>query len=230
MSAIIKINSEYTQAHYQLVIFDVDGTLVDSFTLLVELLNAFASKYQYPYLQDEKIEQLRRLPPREIRKVLGLSWWKTLRLMYDCKKEMRKRQQMPTLFSDVLELLQALKQREIKLAIVTSNHYENCLQYFGADVLKQFDWIECDASIYGKAKQIQKIIRRSGYDKQHIAYVGDQIIDVESAHKNQIDALAVAWGFNHPEALMKAQPTVLIEDISQLRAMLLYKKPNEDAC
>ena len=41
---------------YQVVIFDVDGTLVDSFPLFIGLFNRHASKYQYAELNAERIE------------------------------------------------------------------------------------------------------------------------------------------------------------------------------
>ena len=58
---------------YQLVIFDIDGTLVDSFEQFIELLNCFAGKYRYALMHKDQVEHLRALPPRQIRQAINIS-------------------------------------------------------------------------------------------------------------------------------------------------------------
>jgi phosphoglycolate phosphatase len=208
---------------YQLIIFDVDGTLIDSFALFTELLNNFSNKYGYEQIKGQRVEQLRALAPRQIRQALNLSLFSTLRLMYDCKKAMQQQQDMPMLFEGVAHLLEQLKDQGVLLAIVTSNSKENCLRYLGETLLPYFDWMECNASIYGKAKQIKKIIQRSGCALHEVIYIGDQIIDVQSAHKNKIRSAAVTWGFNTEAALRRQHPHIVVQTIAQLEALLLNK-------
>ena len=58
---------------YQLVIFDIDGTLVDSFEQFIELLNCFAGKYSYALMYKDQVEHLRALPPRQIRRTQSVN-------------------------------------------------------------------------------------------------------------------------------------------------------------
>ena len=205
---------------YPLVIFDMDGTLVDSFGLFIELMNNFANKYGYEQLHTDRIETLRALPPKQIRQALGLSFFSSLRLMYDCKKAMQKRHTTPALFDHVLDLLAELKAQGAMLAIVTSNNKVNCRRYLG-EGYEYFDWLECNASIYGKARQMKKIIRRSGCQLNQVIYVGDQIIDVQSAHQNNIHSAAVTWGYNNEQALTSQQPHFLVHTMDELREILI---------
>lgn len=206
---------------YQLVIFDVDGTLVNSFEQFVELLNCFARKYRYAPMHKDHIEYLRALPPRQIRRELNLSVFKTFRLMYDCKREMRRRGLVPELFEGIADLLMQLKQQGVHLAIVTSNTSENCRKYLGNELFQLFDWVETNASIYGKARQIKKILQQAKLSPEQVIYIGDQIIDIQSAHQNGITVAAVTWGFNSESALVKHEPHYLIRSIQQLGSLLL---------
>lgn len=205
---------------FKFVIFDVDGTLVDSFSLFIGLLNQFAPKYRYPTLDTEKIEQLRTLAPKEIRKALNLSTFNTIRLMLDCKKQAQQ-VASPEPFEGIKELLFNLKQHHVKLGIVTSNSKLNCQRYLGEDLLALFDWVECDASIYGKQRKIKKLIQKSKLPLEDIIYIGDQIIDIRSAHHNGISAGAVTWGFNHQRVLIKENPHYCFEHVNQLSTILV---------
>lgn len=210
-----------TMLPYQAVIFDVDGTLVDSFEHFIAILNLLAPKYAFGEMNQDKIEQLRALAPRQIRKTLNLSMLSTFRLIYDCKKEMNRRGQQPTLFPGIVTLIQQLKQQQIRLGIVTSNSKQNCQQYLGPELFQLFDWVECNASIYGKARQLRKIIQRTGLPPDQVIYIGDQIIDIESAHKNGIPCAAVTWGFNSANALQQYQPHHVIDEVPELYRLLL---------
>lgn len=206
--------------NFKLVIFDVDGTLVDSFHLFVEILNHFAPKYHYPILDVDRIERLRALTPRQIRRELKLSRFKALLLMLECKKKAHQLD-TPEQFEGMKELIQQLKSQNIQLGIVTSNSKKNCQHYLGTENLDVFDWTEYDASIYGKQRKIKKIIQKSNLPLEQIIYIGDQITDIRSAHDNGIASGAVTWGFNNSSALHAEQPHYLFHHITELKSTLL---------
>lgn len=206
---------------YQVVIFDVDGTLVDSFPLFIGLLNRHASKYQYAELNAERIEYLRSFPPRTIRRELGLSRLSAIRLALDCKRSMQQHSQQPVVFDGMDQLLQQLKQAGICLAVVTSNSLENCHASLGQQRFALFDWIMPNASIYGKQRQIRKVLRHTHCSPQRAIYIGDQISDIHSAQALGMPVAAVTWGFNHAHALAEAKPTYLCQTVDELTACLL---------
>ncbi len=206
---------------FQLVIFDVDGTLIDSFPVFVELMNSFAERYAYPPIHADNIEEFRALAPKKILKKLKLSPLQTFSLMLRCKHKMKQFLHIPQKIQGVEQLLRALKAQHIQIAIVSSNSAANCQSYLGAELFDLFDYIECDASIYGKQRQLKKIIRKVKAPLQQVIYIGDQIIDIQSAHKNGIQAAAVTWGFNNKQALLTEKPHYLCEEFTQLSQLLL---------
>lgn len=208
------------QLPYQLVIFDVDGTLVDSFVVFIQLLNECAQKYRFQYLDAEKIEALRMFAPRQIRRELKISRFKAILMAIECKHKMQSCQ-TPVRFSGIDQLLHNLKQQGYQLALVTSNSEKNCRFALGNDLFSVFDWVETDASIYGKQRKIRKVLRYAQCAREDAIYIGDQISDIHSAQKNGVSVGAVGWGFNHPEVLKAHQPDHFFNVVEDIAALLL---------
>src|SRR3569833_952309 len=61
---------------YSLVIFDLDGTLVDSFPWFRNTVNAVAARYRFRQVREEDVEMLRHASTREILDHLKINWKK----------------------------------------------------------------------------------------------------------------------------------------------------------
>jgi phosphoglycolate phosphatase len=61
---------------YQLIIFDFDGTLADSFAWLAGTINQVADKYKFKRVPADEVESLRGRPAAAIIKQLGVPFWK----------------------------------------------------------------------------------------------------------------------------------------------------------
>jgi len=72
---------------YKLVIFDFDGTLVDSFPWFVQVLNDVADRYRFRRVDPHQAEALRGQSAREMIRYLGIPAWK----MPLIARHMRKR-------------------------------------------------------------------------------------------------------------------------------------------
>ncbi|MCU4324560.1 MULTISPECIES: HAD family hydrolase [Acinetobacter] len=68
---------------------------------------------------------------------------------------------------------------------------------------------------------MRKIVQQSKLHPEQVIYIGDQIIDIESAHRNRIAVAAVTWGFNSESVLVAHQPHYLIHSVQQLKILLL---------
>ena len=61
---------------YQLVIFDLDGTLADSFPWFLRYVNGVADKFSFRRIQDQDMDALRGLGSNEILRRLEIPLWK----------------------------------------------------------------------------------------------------------------------------------------------------------
>lgn len=116
----------------------------------------------------------------------------------------------PKPFDGIIELLEYLKQKQIKLAIVTGKGEESTmisLEYL--DLISYFEIIET-GSTYNSIKEqsIEKVIKVwKDFDNQSVIYVGDTIVDIEASNSAGIPIISVAWSdLANEKELKKANP------------------------
>ena len=83
-------------------------------------------------------------------------------------------------------------------------------------LLDLFDFIDCDKSLFGKKRALNRLIKQKSLSLQRTYYVGDEVRDIEAAHGAKIHAIAVSWGFNSFDRLKLANPDYLISHIEEL--------------
>jgi len=202
-----------------LMIFDLDGTLVNSFDLFISVYNSLAKRHCIKSLSMGDVERLRYLSPREIMKWAGMPYWRLPWIARDFVRLMSQRQNEMRLFDGVERVLYELHEQCIRLAVVSSNSLENCQRMLGADICSRMDCIEGGASLFGKHRRIQRVLTTLGVQPNRAMYVGDQLSDADAARAAGVRFGAVSWGYGAPEALARQRPDIMfssIEDISLL--------------
>ena len=186
---------------YHLAIFDFDGTLADSFPFFIQVFNQLAKQYGFKNIPPELVPNYRHYTPRQMMQEVGLPAWKLPLVARSFKSLMQKNQNSISLFEEVREMLIYLKSNGVKLAIVSSNAYDNISQIMGSENVKLFSHFECGVSIFGKASRIRTVLKKTGIPAHQAIYIGDQIPDLEAARKVNVAFGAVAWGYGAIEAL-----------------------------
>lgn len=211
---------------YSCILFDLDGTLIDTDYLIVHtfqtLYNLYRDGKQTPiediyYFSGPPIKEslMKEFPNQDIDFMLkefqriSLSFYET-----DCK-----------LYPSVLELLKELKTNGLKLGVVTNKirkttHY--CLSLLGIEHF--FDAIvACDDVKEGKPspegiiKAINQIANKK--DKDKVLYIGDNESDLESANNAGIDCLLI---YNGPRFKSRDLPCKYkVDSISDIGDILL---------
>lgn len=202
---------------YKLVIFDFDGTLADSFPWFTRITNTVADKYKFKRIEEHEVETLRGYSARQIVQHLGVPMWKMPLIAHHMRQLTAEQIDQISLFKGIDHLLQRLSGAGITLAVVTSNSYNNVRHVLGPDNAALISYYECGVSIFGKRARFRSILKRSGLQPGDTLSVGDEIRDIEAAHKEHIPFGAVAWGFTNIEALKAhgpAQVFTSVDDIS----------------
>ena len=116
---------------YQLVIFDFDGTLADSFPWFVQMVNGIAQRFNFRQVADDEVETLRRMSALQVVRHLRIPLWKIPMIANYVRQQMHQDRAGITRFAGVDEVLAHLHQSGVTLALVTSNSLANVQHVLG---------------------------------------------------------------------------------------------------
>jgi phosphoglycolate phosphatase len=203
---------------YQLAIFDLDGTLVDSFPWFMSVVNSIADKHGFRRIEPAHVEALRGASSREIVRRLEVPAWKIPFIARDMRK-MKASCDAP-LFPAVEVMLARLAASGIKLAMVSSDAEANVRRALGSSV-RHIAHFACGASLFGKAKKFARVMQAAGVPGAATISIGDEVRDIEAAHAAGIDFGAVTWGYARLEAMQKFSPTMVFASVGEIAERLV---------
>ncbi len=184
------------------VIFDLDGTIADSFHIGLAVANELAPKYKYKIIEDSPI--IRDLSFREfllshlnLGKIRLIFWAREIRRIISQKTGDIK------IFPGIKDMLETLS-KDCRLGILTSNSTKNALQILENNGIgNYFSFMYTNCSAFGKWAHLKKLLKTEKYTREEVIYVGDEIRDIDSCKIVHIPIIAVTWGGNSAKALMQ---------------------------
>lgn len=201
---------------YKLSIFDFDGTLANSFSWYLRVINDVAEKYRFRRIEENELETLRGYDARKMIAYVGLPIWKLPLIQRHMRKRMAREIDQISLFPDIDQLLQRLNAEGVALAIVTSNSSANVHRVLGPQNAALIQYYACDASLFGKRAKLRKVLRASGVRPDEAIFIGDEIRDLHESRSEKIPFGAVSWGFNSIESLRRNSPDELFASIDEI--------------
>ncbi len=205
---------------YSTIIFDFDGTIADSIHLMIDIFNSMAHRFHADPVGIEQIEYLRGLTIKELIHELKIPILLIPEFLFIGKRMMKKRIDELKPVVGISHLIEKLS-KKYTLGILTSNDAETVEEFLLQHDLNHFKWIHSETSIFGKDKALRKRLKSEHLVHKEVLYIGDEIRDVESCKKVGIDVASVAWGLNSHTLLESASPTYIVDDPSELEALLL---------
>lgn len=210
------------QKPYQLLIFDWDGTLIDSAGHIVDCIHLVNANVG--------------LEPRtdaEIRNIIGLGLEEAFQHLYpqveyaliqaaahEYKQQFflhnRKESQ---LFTGAREVLETLAEQGYVLAVATGKSRQGLNQVLLETQLKPlFPITRCADETRSKPHPLMLEELLTEYDLPTSAalMIGDTEYDVQMAHTIQMDAAGVSYGVHGRERLLALNPRVCLDDIRDL--------------
>ncbi|MBO0935863.1 HAD hydrolase-like protein [Fibrella sp. HMF5335] len=186
---------------YQLLIFDFDGTLADSFPLFVRSFNAVADRYGIKPMNPAELDQLRTLGSRQLMQQLRISAWKVPLVAYSVRRLMTRGLAEVCLFEGVPDLLRRAIKAHKQVAIVSSNSEANVRRVLGPELAALVSQYQCGTALFGKARAFRQVIQRAGVSSSAVLCIGDEVRDYEAARSEGIAFGGVSWGFTQPDTL-----------------------------
>ena len=214
----------------KLVIFDLDGTLLNTIADLAAATNQALQYYGYPTHEMEAyrffvgngINKLfeRALPERERTEENVLKIRSQFIPYYD-----EHNADLSRPYPGISELLKTLQQQGIMIA-VASNKYQAATRKLIAHYFPEINFVEVLGQREGiPAKPdpsiINEIMTKAGVKQEDILYVGDSNVDMQTAHHAGVTAIGVAWGFRQRTELEALHPSHIIEKAEELLPLLL---------
>lgn len=207
----------------QTVVFDFDGTIADTLSVVIQIANKFASHYGYKKIPLSDLPKIREKKPSQVLRHLGISIFKLPIVVRKIRFEMNKEIVHLKAAADLKGTLLALKKSGCILGILTTNSRENVVEFLKNNNLELFDFVYAGRAMYGKGRLLKKLMKDKTIPHENPIYVGDEIRDVEAAKKAKIRVIGVSWGYNTKDALLTAEPDYIVENPEELQSIILKK-------
>ena len=209
------------------IIFDLDGTILDTLEDLKNSVNHALSSNNLP---ERSLAEVRSFVGNGIRLLMELSVPRGTdaaivdKCFADFKEHYKKHSADNTKpYDGVVELLQDLKNKGYKLAVV-SNKADFAVQTLVADYFDGiFDYAVGEREGIRRKPcpdSVNDALLHLASDKNSAVYVGDSEVDVETARNAAIPCVAVTWGFRDKSVLEGLSPEYIIDKPSQLMDIL----------
>lgn len=211
---------------YDAVIWDMDGTILNTLEDLCDSVNYALEKYGYP---ERTLEQTRCSVGNGIRRLMELSVPggeenPRFENIFDAFKEHyagnRRNKTRP--YDGIDTVLEALKAKGIKMAVV-SNKVDVAVQELARDFYPQMDFALGETE--GLARKpapdmVEKALEVLGVSKAEAVYIGDSEVDVLTAKNSGLDCISVLWGFRTREELISHGASVFASSPDELLGLI----------
>ena len=193
------------------IIFDFDGTIADSFTVIVDIFEHLTK--QPEKLTEEEVTELRGYPLEVVAERLKIRWWRLPFLLAKGRRLMGKRMDEIPVFDGMGKVLDRLHAEGHELFVVSSNSKRNVRKFLKQHHLhKYFVEIRGNAGLLGKARILRNLARSNSLQIKDCLYVGDETRDVIAAKTVGMRMLAVSWGFANADFLESLHPTAMAHE------------------
>jgi len=205
---------------YQYIIFDFDGTIIDSYDTMIKIFNQMARDLSIEPLSKQELAHFRDMEPREVLKALGIPLIKLPSYLFNLRKEYIKQISTLHCIPGIEEILRTLS-ANYHFSIITSNDKEAVSEFLKRHKIRElFNPIYSAKNIFRKHSVIKKLMKERQLTPMTTIYIGDEVRDIEASKKAGIDIISVSWGLNSRKILAKHNPTYIIDKPEELTTIL----------
>ncbi len=214
----------------KLLIFDLDGTLINSVYDLAHAANTIFRKYGFPEHKVEDFNQfvgsgiykmLQRALPSEVRETELVEQIKDDFLEYYQKNICVYTRP----YKGILELLAALKSKGILLA-VASNKFQKGTEtlvhnLFGDDTFSVVLGQRENVPIKPDPAIVHEILEATNVNTANVLYVGDSDVDMFTAKNAGVRSIGVTWGLRSKTELETSGATYIVDKATEILNLIL---------
>lgn len=213
----------------RLVIFDLDGTLLNTIADLAQSTNHALQALGYPTHQTEEYnlmvgnginKLLERALPQEEQNEENIQRMRSYFIPhYDAHNA-----DLSAPYPGVVKLLETLQEQGLQLA-VASNKYQAATEKLVKHYFPQINFVAVLGQREGVEVKpspviVEDILSQSGADKKEVLYVGDSGVDMQTAINAQVEACGVTWGFRSRKELASFSPAHIVDKAEEILALI----------
>jgi phosphoglycolate phosphatase len=215
-----------SNSRYKLLIFDWDGTLIDSEAKIVSCIQR-AIKFEK--MAEKTYQDIRNVIGLELEVLVGTLFPGTGQKKVDAvmkgyyKYFFSENASQSQPFPDVKKAICSLSNQGFLMAIATGKNRRSFESELSAlDMKKYFSVTKTAEETDSKPSpmMVKEIVAECNVAPSQVLIIGDSIYDIEMAKNAEIDVLAVACGVHDSERLLKYNPVGLIQSVADLPSWL----------
>ena len=216
---------------YKLIIFDLDGTILNTLDDLTDSLNYALDKSGYPL---HPLEEVRSFVGNGIRKLIerGVPAGTNTESIDNVHRDFTEHYKIHCAdktkpYNGILELLNTLRECGCKTAVVSNKAdyavQELCIKYFtnlfNVSVGERYGILKKPSP-----DSVNEVIRQLKTNKEDVVYIGDSDVDIATAQNAGIDSIIVDWGFRERDYLKKMGAKVIVSNTDEIKKIILNEK------
>ena len=213
---------------YQAVLFDMDGTVLDTLDDLCDSINHSLAEFSLPQVSREHVRQClgngaaflvsHSIPAGSSPELEAdvLAFYKP---WYDAHCLIKTAP-----YEGILPMMQSLKEQGLRLAII-SNKPDRAVQELSDAFFPGLLELSVGESPSVRRKPAPDTVLTAasqiGLSVDQCVYVGDSEVDLQTARNAGMDCVSVTWGFRDEAQLIEAGASVLVRTPEELKSLLL---------
>ncbi|SRR5579883_298611 len=205
----------------QAILFDLDGTLLDTFDFIYGAFEHAFERHGVPPLTRDKISELMGGPLEEVYQVMAPNHDPSL-LTETHRTFQSENIHLVALFVDTIPVLEELKRRGLKIAAITTRSLRTSLRSLEATgIAKYFDLVlsaEDVSNVKPHPEPILKALDALELKPEQAVMVGDTSADIEAGKNAGVKTIAALYGFAG-NRLLSLKPDYAIKELKELLAL-----------
>lgn len=207
----------------KVVIFDLDGTLLDTLGDLHAAVNHALSAFSFP---GRSLEEVRRFIGNGVVKLMqratpDFTDEKTNKECLDVFREyyLEHMRDMTAPYEGVIDLIEKLREKELKIAVVSNKLHkaveELCEDYFPS-LIDDAIGVSVESERKPSPVNVLKVMEKYGASADECIYIGDSEVDVQTSHNAGVKCIGVTWGFRDREELIEAGAEIIADSCDEI--------------
>lgn len=216
-------------SRYQLIVFDWDGTLMDSTAHIVQCMQGAITQLELAPLKNNTIKHIIGLGLNEAAEALYPNIdSNTINKLADAYRQiwLSDPQDIP-LFDNAFPLIQQLSEQDYFLGVATGKSRKGLDKVLVSTQLEPFfHATRCADECFSKPhpQMIEELMDYLGVQPKDTLMIGDTEFDLLMAHNAGADSLAIAHGAHSIETLQACEPQAIVSDLHHAQQWLMDKR------